>query len=381
MSEVAGLSEGIEGLRVMIDGSEKFLRLGGDLAKWSIGSILTFAKFLFNIFKKKSGELKPGEMDFAKLFKNSGNNVGLMRIDTEKLEDFIKTAEKSGVSFSIMPDINKADGKTEIAFPQEQAFAVNYFVASNKEFAEVITFDDYFKNADADDLINEMKNAEESITAAKSAKDMGFEGSDSMRDNEVKISVDTFDSSKNYMDIIGTNDYELIKVKSEFLDKAVFAENSEYTLIALPNTREQYVMVSNNRFTGQVEREKTPDKDKGRVLSVDCVFANNETMAVVDKDGKQLIDSNNQPIVINANDLSQRFRDIDMKNKEIADKKEKMKNDLHDGKGNVKYFDKSKTDRVIDKKDNVLSVNFGKDKLKPATPKVNIPTPKPPKSR
>ena len=392
MSEIAGLQEGVEGLRVMIEGSDKFLRLGGDLSKYILSHLLRFAKFLFNVHKAHSAELKEGEVPFKELFKKSNNEVGLMRIDSDKLQDFVNHAKASGISYSIMPDINKADGKTEIAFPQSQAFAVNYFCASNKEFSEVITFDDYFKNANQDDLISEMQKMEDDILSAKSAKDMGLEGNevvDSVEPDGVvdglgndDVIVDTFNSEKNYSDIMSGGDYNLVKVKSEYMDEALFAEKGN-SLIAIPNTRDQYVVVSNNRFTGDLAREKSKSPDeKGKVLSVDCVFGKNEELAIVDKDGRQLLDEKMQPVTISSNDLSQRFLNIDKKNKEIADRKEKTGGMLYDGKGNVKYLDKDKAARINGKSGNVVSVEFGKNKT--TTPNIALPktdTPKLPKPK
>ena len=54
-------------------------------------------------------------------------------------------ARKYGILYSVLPNINKSDGKSEIIFHTEAVPRVNMMIQKLK-FGRIATFDDYLKN-------------------------------------------------------------------------------------------------------------------------------------------------------------------------------------------------------------------------------------------
>ena len=157
MSDIPGLGEGIEAIRVLMQGTEIFLRLSGHAAGWTVDRIARAVVLLAHHMEKKKSEMKEGEVNFRDLITKDNKGVSMMQIENDHFDDFKKYAKDMGLSYSIMPDINKSDIYMEIAFPEEQGEAFRYFISQNPQFAKNYTYGEYFDNANPVDMEKEIK--------------------------------------------------------------------------------------------------------------------------------------------------------------------------------------------------------------------------------
>ncbi len=157
MSDIPGLGEGIEAIRVLMQGTEIFLRLSGHAVGWTVDRIARASVLLAHHMQKKKEEMKEGEVNFRDLITNNQKGVSMMQIENDHFKDFEKYAKEMGLSYSVMPDINKDDIYMEIAFREEQGEAFRYFISQNPEFAKNYTYGEYFDNANPVDMEKEIK--------------------------------------------------------------------------------------------------------------------------------------------------------------------------------------------------------------------------------
>ena len=215
MSDIPGLGEGIEAVRVMMQGTEIFLRLTGHATGWTIDRVARAAVLLAHHMEKKKSEMKKGEISFRDLITRSNGGVNMMQIENDHFEDFEAYAKKMGLSYSIMPDINKSDIYMEIAFPEDQGEAFRYFISQNPEYAKNYTYGEYFDNANPVDMEEEIKGfGKEAVEYAEELK---------QRENYIAMPFD-----------------ESLLKESEFEGRV---------LVAIPNTENEYALIYDNQIT------------------------------------------------------------------------------------------------------------------------------------
>ena len=172
MSDIAGLGEGIEAIRVLMQGTEIFLRFSGHAVGWTVDRITRASVLLAHHMQKKKSEMKEGEVNFRDLITKNNNGVSMMQMEYEHFDEFKKYVKDMGLSYSIMPDINKKDIYLEIAFPEEQGEAFRYFISQNPEFARTYTYGEYFDNANPVDMETEIRGfGKEAVAFAEQLKE------------------------------------------------------------------------------------------------------------------------------------------------------------------------------------------------------------------
>ena len=104
--------------------------------------------------QKAIGFLK-GMLDYEKsLGKTSmrkllmkGGDLQVLQFKTEDMKKVEKLAKKYGILYSVLPDINKKDGLSEVIFHTEAVPRANMMIQKLK-YGRVAAFDDYLKNGD-----------------------------------------------------------------------------------------------------------------------------------------------------------------------------------------------------------------------------------------
>ena len=157
MSEIPGLYEGVEAVKVVVEGTEVFLRLGGDVLNWTLDKMVTLAKLLARNIRSWEEELKEGEVHFKDLLDKDNGRIEMLQIEQEHLDKLKAFAKQAGVSYSIMPDLNKKDKYVEVAYPERQGDAFRYFIAQNADIAKTYTYGEYFNNALEEDIEAEIR--------------------------------------------------------------------------------------------------------------------------------------------------------------------------------------------------------------------------------
>ena len=229
MSEIPGLHEGVEAVRVMFQGTEMFLRLFGDMSKWSLEKLAKVVALTYHHMNKKKSEMKEGEVNFHDLITKNKSGVGMMQIENEHLLELVQFAKEMGLSYSIMPDINKKDKYCEIAFPEYQGEAFRYFISQHMDIARSYTYGEYFDNSNPVDMEKEIKGlGREAVEYAKELKDKNI-------NPDIQKEVKHSDGIPNDL-----NERVMIKIDTSFLNES---ENKDMILVAVPNTEDEYIRI------------------------------------------------------------------------------------------------------------------------------------------
>ena len=139
------IQQAVQIIRVAYDGIEIAMKVGS-------GSIEQMKKAVDFLVAMLDHEKTMGKTDMRKLLLKGGD-LQVFQFDTEDLRQVEKMAKKYGILYSVLPDINKADGKSEIIFHTEAVPRVNMMIQKMK-FGQIATFDDYLKNGDEKELNN-----------------------------------------------------------------------------------------------------------------------------------------------------------------------------------------------------------------------------------
>lgn len=161
------IQEAVQIVRVVYDGIEIAMKVCGG----SIGGMKKTVDFLIALMDR---EKTMGKTDMRKLLMKGGD-LQVFQFNTEDLSQVEKMAKKYGILYSVLPDINKADGKSEIIFHTEAVPRVNMMIQKLK-FGRIATFDDYLKNGDEKEMdkilsfLKEQKKRNENLHTAEAAK-------------------------------------------------------------------------------------------------------------------------------------------------------------------------------------------------------------------
>lgn len=161
------IQEAVQIIRVAYDGIDIAMKIGGG----TIEQIKKALDFLIAILER---EKTMGRTDMRKLLMKGGD-LQVFQFNTEDLSQVEKMAKKYGILYSVLPDINKADGKSEIIFHTEAVPRVNMMIQKLK-FGRIATFDDYLKNGDEKEMdkilsfLKEQKKGNENLHTAEAAK-------------------------------------------------------------------------------------------------------------------------------------------------------------------------------------------------------------------
>ena len=147
MSEIQDVAQIV---RVSYEGVEICAKLTG--ASWK------FVKEFFALLKKLIDQEKlSGKTAVKKLLKNGGD-LQVFKFRTEDLKTVKKLADKHKILYSILPDINKKDGMSEILFHSQAAPRMQVIMEMLKD-SKIETMDDYFSNGEPEELEKMVQDA------------------------------------------------------------------------------------------------------------------------------------------------------------------------------------------------------------------------------
>lgn len=280
MSDIPGMTEGIEAIRILFQGSEVLFRTTGSIAKWSYENLIRFATFIFRLCKTQKDALKPGEIQFNSLMKKG--ELGIMQINNEDMDNFINYAEKIGLTYAIMPDLNKKDSCFEVAYLEKQGTAARYYIAQNPEKARSYTFVEYHNNADTEEIEKTLESL----------------------DKDALLRVDKL----SYTDIIKQEGLS-IELDSSFF---VFDDitGKETIKVGIPNEDNRYIEISKSRLSRIAG-------DKRKIL---IAMLQDEEFNVVNKEGNHIIDENGLPEKIKAINFKGKTERMQVKKKKDPNK-------------------------------------------------------------
>ncbi len=158
MSEIQDAAQII---RVSLEGAEIIFRIGK--CNWD------FVKGVCAVFSRMLDQEKlSGKTSVKKLLK-SGGDLQVFQFRTEDLQKVRKMADKYGLLYSVLPDLNKEDGMSEILF-HSQAVPRIKAIMEQIQGSKIESMDDYFSNADRTEVGEMVQEYEKNYERAGSQK-------------------------------------------------------------------------------------------------------------------------------------------------------------------------------------------------------------------
>jgi len=137
------IQEAVQIIRVAYDGIEIAMKVGN-------GGIGAMQKAIDVLKGMLDYEKSLGKTSMKKLLMKGGD-LQVLQFNTEDMKKVEKMAKKYGILYSVLPDINKKDGLSEVIFHSEAVPRANMMIQKLK-FGRIATFDDYLKNGNEKDL-------------------------------------------------------------------------------------------------------------------------------------------------------------------------------------------------------------------------------------
>ena len=115
-----------------------------------------------------------GKTSMRKLLMKGGD-LQVLQFETKDMKKVEKMAKKYGILYSVLPDVNKKDGLSEVIFHTEAVPRVNMMI-QKLSFGRIATFDDYLKNGDEKqlgrlmDFLKSQKMGNEKVHTAEGAR-------------------------------------------------------------------------------------------------------------------------------------------------------------------------------------------------------------------
>lgn len=114
------ISQAIQIIRLEFDG----LRFGMDITGGTVKQAKNLAVFIYALLTR---EKLQGKTSLKKMLSKDGS-LQVLKIREEDIKKFKKLAKKYGILYSKLPDINKADGMTEVLFHTEATPRINTLI-------------------------------------------------------------------------------------------------------------------------------------------------------------------------------------------------------------------------------------------------------------
>lgn len=137
------IQEAVQIIRVAYDGIEIAMKVGSA----GINAMQMAAEFLKGMLDY---EKSLGRTSMRKLLLKGGD-LQVLQFKTSDMPKVEKMAKKYGILYSVLPDVNKKDGLSEIIFHSEAVPRVNMMI-QKLGFGNIASFDDYLKNGDEKSL-------------------------------------------------------------------------------------------------------------------------------------------------------------------------------------------------------------------------------------
>lgn len=137
------IQEAVQIIRVAYDGVEIAMKVGS-------GGIQAMQKAVDVLKGMLDYEKSIGKTSMRKLLIRGGD-LQVLQFDTKDMKKVEKMAKKYGILYSVLPDIKKDDGLSEIIFHSEAVPRVN-MMTQKLGFGQIAPFEEYLKKEDANSL-------------------------------------------------------------------------------------------------------------------------------------------------------------------------------------------------------------------------------------
>lgn len=145
------ISQAIQIIRLEFDG----LRFGMDVTGGTVKQAKNLAVFIYALLTR---EKLQGKTSLKKMLSKDGS-LQVLKIKEEDMKNFKKLAKKYGILYSKLPDINKADGMTEVLFHTEATPRINTLIEKlgNGSIENLIDYVRNGKDGDFEKIVEYLK--------------------------------------------------------------------------------------------------------------------------------------------------------------------------------------------------------------------------------
>lgn len=253
------IMEAIQMLRFGYDG----IRLGLDVTGSTIREVKNITIFIVGLLNH---EKRQGKTSLKKMLKTSGN-LQVLQIKEGDVKQFEKLANKYGILYSKMPDINKGDGMTEFIFPVEAVPRINALIEKLGD-GRVEDISDYVKNGDGsfEETIKYLKG--KGLLPEK--MEITPERMEELKEMSRNIKYNESINDLNKVDITLSRGLVADETKDAFLTRVpgTYGENIRYLSVK----KEDIILINNGKtFLSFLEKDKEYellDKEKKPVQKV-----------------------------------------------------------------------------------------------------------------
>lgn len=161
------IQEAVQIITVAYDGIDIAMKVGS-------GSIETMQKAIAFLKGMLDYEKTLGKTSMRKLLMKGGD-LQVLQFKTEDMKKVQKMAKKYGLLYSVLPDVNKTDGLSEIIFHTEAVPRANMMI-QKLGVGSIASFDDYLKNGDEKTLgklmefLQEQKKGNDKVRTEESSR-------------------------------------------------------------------------------------------------------------------------------------------------------------------------------------------------------------------
>lgn len=234
MSEIQDAAQII---RVSLEGAEIILKIGK--ANWD------FVKGVCAVFSQMLDQEKlAGKTSVRQLLK-SGGDLQVFKFRSKDLHAVKKLADKYGLLYSILPDLNKKDGMSEILF-HSQAVPRIKAIMERIQGSQIESMDDYFANAEKKEMGAVLQEAE---------KEHGRTGKKGCRNEGERLSGDFVETgvASDKMDAIRRFQKRYIenpKVNGITIARKLVVEETEQSMkTRIPYKQDEYIWLPKSEIT------------------------------------------------------------------------------------------------------------------------------------
>ena len=169
------IAEAIQIIRVAYDGIEIAMKVGS-------GGINIIKKTIEILIGLLDYEKSIGKVNMRKLL-TKGGDLQVFQFNADDFKKVKKMAKKYGILYSVLPQINKEQGKMEIVFHTEAVPRVNMLI-QNLKLGRIASFDEYLKEGGG-------RNAQELTKFLEKEKNKGNLSSRTDDDKMVDSTIDS----------------------------------------------------------------------------------------------------------------------------------------------------------------------------------------------
>lgn len=328
------IQQAVQIIRVAYDGIEIAMKVGS-------GSIEQMKKALDFLIALLEQEKALGKTSMRKLLLKGGD-LQVFQFNNKDMKQVEKMAKKYGILYSVLPDINKGDGKSEIIFHTEAVPRVNMMIQKLK-FGRITTFDDYLKNGDEKELdkvisfLKEQKKGNEGVHTEEAVK-----ANDIMDSLIEKVGAFAMEKQIVSVDEIREN-FNINKEKAE----STLSQLEKIGVLSREENGQHKVIMDKDAFEKRI-RSYHELSERMRAISA----AKNTNLVDITVTKKLILEENDHAI---------KTRIPGTWGKDACyiwtDKKDVM--EIHNGKTLLTYLDKNKEYKIYSADNRVLSAMKG----------------------